>query len=52
MKWEKAVKRVMQQKTPTAEDALNQEIWRKATENQERVQHWKTVIDRQTDGQT
>jgi ribosomal protein L31E len=34
MKWEREVKRVLKQKNVTLEDAVNQQLWRKATENQ------------------
>jgi hypothetical protein len=34
MKWEREVKIVMKQKTVTPEDAVNWQIWWKATENQ------------------
>jgi hypothetical protein len=34
MKWERGVERVMKQKNLTPEDAVNRQIWRKATENQ------------------
>jgi hypothetical protein len=34
IKWEKEVERVMKQKNLTPEDAVNLQIWRKATENQ------------------
>jgi hypothetical protein len=34
MKWEREVERVMKQKNLTPEDAVNRQLWRKATENQ------------------
>jgi len=34
MKWETDVKTVTKQKNVTHEDAVNWQIWRKATENQ------------------
>jgi hypothetical protein len=34
MKWEKEVERVTKQKNLTSEDALNQQLWQKVTENQ------------------
>jgi hypothetical protein len=39
------VERLMKQKNPTPEDAVNRQIWGKASENQQPVEHWKTVID-------
>jgi hypothetical protein len=34
MKWERKVERVMKQKNLAPEDAVNGQLWRKATENQ------------------
>jgi hypothetical protein len=34
MKWEREVERVMKQKNLTPKDAVNRQLWRKATENQ------------------
>jgi hypothetical protein len=34
MKWERKVKMVTKQKNVTPEDAVNWQIWQKATENQ------------------
>jgi hypothetical protein len=34
MKWEREVERVMKQKNLTPEDAVNRELWQKATEKQ------------------
>jgi hypothetical protein len=34
MKWEREVERMMKQKHLTPEDAVNGQLWRKATENQ------------------
>jgi hypothetical protein len=34
MKWQREVERVMKQKNLTPEDAVNQQLWQKATENQ------------------
>jgi hypothetical protein len=34
MKWEREVERVMKRKNLTPKDAVNRQLWRKATENQ------------------
>lgn len=48
MKCGRDVKRMMNQKNLTPEDAEIGQIWRKTTENLTSAQHWKTVTDRIT----